>query len=93
MTEWSDISTAPKDGTRIFVYGVHSSLYSALGPAPYEPAWVRSAAYWDGHEWVMCLPDETPTVGVFEDEWDGHQAAGIVAHMWMPLPMPPEDLA
>ncbi len=92
MSTWQTMENAPKDGTRVFVYGTHSSLYSALGYTQHPPAQVRAVAYWDGSEWVMTTPDETPTVDVYEDEWDGPQKAGLRdVTAWMPLPSPPSD--
>ena len=73
--EWQDISTAPRDGTLVLVYGPWACEIS--GPA--EPA--MTTASWT---------DRTDYVGYnWYVECTGYAAAWVAATHWMPLPNPP----
>lgn len=75
LTQWRDISTAPKDGAEILVIiaGNHPQA-----DTPYIPDLVS----WD-EENLLFLPIE-PNDGAFYDKWND-----MLTH-WMPLPNPPK---
>lgn len=82
MTEWQDISTAPKDGTRILLT---------------DGKWVEAgcwapALHGENYPWAF-VDDFTPLdsadcLGVNVNAFDGR----YVTH-WQPLPPPPTTLA
>lgn len=78
MTEWQDISTAPRDGTSILVYGKTEKTFAG---EPYMG--VRFCN--DCGSWLE------PNVGGrdCEDWLDGSVPYGELTH-WMPLPEPPK---
>lgn len=76
MTTWQDISTAPKDGTRILVWTTtegdeHLTEYLIAGDDPEVPLERVQIAYWDSgrRAWQLEI------IGV--------------PKTWMPLPEPP----
>lgn len=77
MDSWQDISTAPRDGTRILVFGKPDDLVMNGGVlASWSKPGVHAAA-WDEIDQAFCL-DGGSWLGPF-----------IEPTMWMPLPAPP----
>ena len=76
-SEWLDIETAPKDGTRIIIGKA----------AGYVMAWA-SSAYWFNREPCPCKPPKCKP-GTHQGWTDGCDTLGTPTH-WMPLPEPPE---
>ena len=86
MSEWRDISTAPRDGTKILGFepdGLHGPTYAVIywytqEPFPgYEPAengLFRQVFYGEAYSW-----------------WEGADYSPFNATHWMPLPEPPES--
>jgi hypothetical protein len=79
---WQPIETAPKDGTRVLVYGVPLSYD---GSDYGEPAGISVAEYVShnnaGTEKAWYLPDYY----CYDTSYE--------ATHWMPLPSPPEEAA
>lgn len=74
MSEWQDISTAPKDGTVILVYANQGRMHNGIHAA--RPHWSgRTGAY--GHDWAHANYQDL-----------GDHVSGYVTH-WQPLPPPP----
>lgn len=76
MTEWQDISTAPRDGTEILAFQADGKFH--IGPEDHVgthlPAWAVVSwkdGYWDGY-YSGLGPLDAPT-------------------HWMPLPPPPNE--
>ncbi len=83
MSEWQDISTAPKDGTRIDLW-VPDARYPVGGFRIAECFWREvplrrdDAGKWEmGHGWVNEIEGRV-------DEW-------FEATHWQPLPHPPKE--
>lgn len=75
MSEWQDISTAPKDGTKVLLWGPKD----ANGPEVY------AVCMWDTihSEWIS--PEDAPEVHTCPDAF-----AWIGFTNWLPLPEPPK---
>lgn len=74
MTEWQDISTAPKDGTHIILFG------HIVPSERHQTEYVRPFAVtgcWESLDDSWCA---------IPGEWDG---PFVRATHWMPLPSPP----
>ena len=75
--EWQDISTAPKDGTRIVLFGVpHGSYY------------VREKRYW---AFGAVGPKEVGEGYFYGSLWQRNGGTWENPTHWQPLPNPPED--
>jgi hypothetical protein len=88
MTEWQDISTAPKDGTEIIL------AIKGSGP-PGRSHWVH-VGWWqeyDSFPWRFIDTFDLTPSGCCDDEDDDRVPAnGVKAESvthWMPLPPPP----
>lgn len=85
--DWQPISTAPKDGTAVLGFGIHS------GPQPDAQRGVKAGDYW----WAIMLWDvwRNPDAGSWGEKslWvfakDGKPTWSHPTH-WMPLPEPPK---
>lgn len=79
MSDWQDISTAPKDGTEIIV-GVDVAT-----------VWiVRSARYVRADEWYPSEPDDVDGWWSYINSVSQEQLVGIYEPThWMPQPAPP----
>lgn len=85
---WQPIETAPKDGSAVLGFGLHS------GPQPDAQRGVKAGDYW----WAIMLWDvwRNPDAGGWGEKslWvfakDGKPTWSHPSH-WMPLPDPPES--
>lgn len=79
MSEWQDISTAPRDGTEIQLWIIDKGT---------EPGWVPIGAWVDepyrGEGPCWCEWDIVDYDGV--EGW-----SAVTATHWMPLPAPPGE--
>lgn len=80
--DWQDISTAPKDGTPILVFGGHPDMNSDYRVGYGEPEVYAlpspiAVAWWEGEDWRHTSYD-SGYYGRWEDP----------TH-WQPLPTPP----
>ncbi len=76
LDPWQPIETAPKDGSKILLYGVEQFVNMP------EPLWKLSnmlCGHWFDNGWVFCHLDDNSIVF-----W-----SNIPTH-WQPLPNPPE---
>ena len=79
MSEWQDISTAPKDGTRVDLFGSRNGVPRRFPNAKWAPI-----AAWGTGE-----PTEN-----FRWMFDDYDVYGDFAFThWMPIPKPPADEA
>lgn len=80
MSQWRDISTAPKDRTVVLLYGIWASEISRPVPKPTTDIgfWNDGASDHPGNDW-----------------WELLTGAGYACWMrpshWMPLPPPPQQ--
>ena len=75
MTKWQPIETAPKDGTRILVYGIWEG--ELIGKAKEADVWLCSGF----DEYRKCFP---------VDGIDGYEAWVNDPTHWAPAPEKPE---
>lgn len=73
MSEWQDISTAPKDGTRIDIWGINHLTYDKRGERIVNVKW-GAVRDWMGHE---------------RDDWQHGRGGDFEPTHWMSLPEPP----
>lgn len=76
MTAWQDISTAPKDGTRVLVW-------SAAAQQAYVAAWMTALEDRDDSTWIFARDLN------FADPSRAIAFAVAKPTHWMPLPKPP----
>lgn len=73
---WQDISTAPRDGSRILVYFGTMGVWQVLWGDPFET----------GNDGLWCIDDNKHDYYPLR----GYSATGErAATHWMPLPAPP----
>lgn len=76
MTEWQDISTAPKDGTEVLLFGLLDD--SPRGMTEYHGAYCI-CGYWEALDEAWCA---------IPGDWDG---PFFYPTHWMSLPSPPKE--
>lgn len=83
MSEWQDISTAPKDGTEVLIWCSHcdSQILAVWGCANHN-CYDNCCAEAGGEDAPMWR--DTFGLNDIEDNW--HRPTH-----WMPLPPPPKD--
>lgn len=90
MSAWQDISTAPKDGTRILVYRKQGPGIGGMVVHHID------MAHWDAEfETGWDLKEDVPTSrGAWTDlsvaDWGAEEYAELHPTHWMPLPEPPQ---
>jgi alpha-galactosidase/6-phospho-beta-glucosidase family protein len=75
MMEWQPISTAPKDGTRIDLWGINHLHYAKPGQRRVNVGW-GTVRDWMGNE---------------RDDWQTWRSEDFEPTHWMPIPKPPTE--
>jgi len=87
MSEWQPIETAPKDGTRVFLW---------RGYPKFGSCWAEMvAAEWHDGEWCWPDPRQNPSVygdWSYDDLAEGYAATEKFTH-WAHLLPPPKQKA
>jgi len=71
---WLPIKTAPKDGTRVDLWGINHLHYARMGRRVVNVSW-GAVRDWAGNE---------------RDDWQTGHGEDFEPTHWMPLPPPPE---
>ncbi|MCV2448908.1 hypothetical protein [Paracoccus sp. DMF] len=75
MSDWQPISTAPRDGTKVDLWGINHLHYDKKSYRKCDVAWGR-VTDWMGRE---------------RDDWQHGMGEDFEPTHWLPLPQPPED--
>lgn len=81
MSEWQDISTAPKDGTKIDVWCVNDVFGEPIGRVP-DAWWSEEHEEWSAGASWLSRPIEAPVATA-----TGRPVVKVTH--WMPKPQPP----